>query len=225
MAVLPASPFVDEAVRARGAWHAVLRAIRLELAHRRGGPAPRDPAGSHGWHVVLPRALRDGAEPRDLRDRSGARDPSRLPLDRHASRRGRLRARDFRWRVPLPRAGLRDRHGRAMEARPPGDGPRSPLRRLPTGRQLCRQARLHHRQGGLGVRARQWLPPLGEADRARLAAAGRTVRGHEVPRRRPRALRPAVRGQRPRWRRRDRERVHRRRRPDPEWLPRPHVAQ
>src|SRR5205814_655008 len=82
VAVLPAAAVVDQAVRAGGARHALLRALRLELAHRRRGPAARDPAGPDGRHFVLPRADGDGAEPRHVRARGRPAGALRLPLDR-----------------------------------------------------------------------------------------------------------------------------------------------
>src|SRR5205809_317528 len=81
LAVLPAPPVMDEALRAGRARLAGLRALRLELAPLgRPGPA-RDHAGPHGRHVVLSIAAGDGAEHRDVRRADWDTDPLRLPLD------------------------------------------------------------------------------------------------------------------------------------------------
>ena len=60
-------------------------------------------------------------------------------------------------------------------------------------------------QAELGFRAGYRPAAMGSPDRPRVAVAGAHVRGNAIPGRRPRPLRPAVRGPRP-WRRRQRPR-------------------
>ena len=105
------------------------------------------------------------------------------------------------------RAAVADRRGRrrrAVHAARPRDGAHPPLRRRPAGRELRRAARVHHRQAELRLRARQRPAAVGPPARPRLAVdRAQAVGRHALAGRRPGALRPAVRGQRPGRRRRD----------------------
>ena len=105
----------------------------------------------------------DGGEPRGVRRADRHPGPVRLPLDGDAPRGGRRR-RDFvlettdgEYRAPVAR--LRRRRRRAVLAADAGDRARRPLRRHAAGRDLRRQADLHHRQAELGLRARVRLLP------------------------------------------------------------------
>ena len=165
--------------------------------------------------VGVPVAPGDGGEPRRVRRAGRDPDPLRLPLGIDPPRGGpgrrALRPRHLGRRVPLPGGHLRGRRRRAVAARRPGHGPRRPLRGHAAGRDLRRQAPVHRRQAEQRLRARLRPPPVGEPDRPRLAVAGQAVGQHPLARRRPGALRPAVRGPQPGRRRVD---PRRRARPD-----------
>ena len=137
-------------------------------------------------------------------ERAKVGDPIRLPLDGDAAGRGRrrspIRGRDDRRRVHLHGAGRRGRGCRAEDAARPRHGAHVALRRRSAGRDVRRQARLHHRQAELRVRAGDRPPALGEAADPVVAVPGAPVGRHPVARRDPGALRAAVRGSRPRRR-------------------------
>ena len=112
-------------------------------------------------------------------------------------RRRPLRGRDDRRRLPLPDAGRGGRRRRAVHAARHRHGAHPPLRRRPAGRDVRRPSRAAHGQAELRVRARDRAVAVGAPDRADVAVEDPPVGGHPDARRRPGALRPALRGLRP----------------------------
>ena len=142
------------------------------------------------------------AEPRDVRVADRHRDPLRLPLDGDAPRAGGRRATSSSSRRAT--ASTAPRSSSSRSASPSRAVPDTPGIELAThyagtraGRDVRRQARLHHRQAELRLRAGVGAAPVGPDDHARVALAGEALGQHEVARRRPGALRPAGRGPRP----------------------------
>ena len=119
VAVLPAPPVVDEAVRAGRAHVARVRALGLEQPPRPRAGAAGHRGGVHGRLVGLPVAARDGGEPHGLRRPRRGRGPLRLPLGVDAARGDRrrrpIRPHDVRRGVPLPLPDLRRRRRRAVQ--------------------------------------------------------------------------------------------------------------
>ena len=166
--------------------------------------------------LVVPVAPGDGGEPRAVRRADRHPGPLRLPLDGDEARGRRRTASASSSRRPTAStAAARPSSRSASPSRGARDaGPRDTPPTTPTPAPASRyagQADLHRRQAELGLRARDRAPAVGVPHRARVAVAGQAVGQHPLARRRPGALRPAVRGPRARRRRvrprrRDRER-------------------
>ena len=215
LAVLPAPPVVDQALRARGAGFARVPALRLEQPDRVRARAPVAPGRVHGRLVVLPVAARDGGQPRPaFADQAGI-------AVRYDCRWERTRRDDgpdgptftlettdgeYRTRVLVLAVGVAE----PWTPKHAGHRARAPLRRDARRVDVRRQAAVHHRQAELGLRARLGARGVGVEDHGRVAVARQDLGPDEVAGRRPGALRAAVRGQLPRPRGLDPRRLDRR---------------
>ena len=173
-------------------------------------PEPRgDPARAHGRHVVLPVAPRDGGEPRGVR-RAGRRRASATAAAGRATRREETADGDALRRSRRPTAstaagslvlavGVAEPYtpaGARASSTPTTTPTSGRPRRTPAGGSSSSASRTpgsSSRPGCCRGRARSSLA---------LAVAGQAVGRDAVAGRRPGALRPAVRGPRPRRRRR-----------------------
>ena len=206
LAVLPAAPVVDEAVRAgrrttsrayqRYDWNSLLAD---EPEHQAIMPGLMD------GDVVLPVAAGDGAEPRDVRRRGpGSRSATAAAGRRRAARRRPtgdgfvLETTDGEYRSPIVVFAV----GVAEPSVPDTPGIELAVHYADTrpAETYADQRVFIIGKQNSGFELASGLLQWARTDRPRLAVAGQAVGQHEVARRRPGALRPAVRGPRPRRR-------------------------
>ena len=214
LAVLPAAPVVDQAVRTGRARHATLRALRLEQPARRRAGEPLAPADAHGRHVVVPVATGDGEEPPDVRRRADANRRSATDdSGRRPARRRPVRAGDDGRRIPLPVPDLRGGRRAAVDA------VESPGMELVAHYADTRKAETYagkrifiigKQNSGFELATRP-APVGARASSSRRRQPGQAVGEHVLAGRNPGALPPALRGPRDRRRgrhpeRRDRDR-------------------
>ena len=215
LAVLPAPPVVDQAVRPGGArargpssagtGTACSRPSRSCAASRPSSwTARRTSRRGRRWR----RTSRAFAERAGVAIRYGCRwerPAARRPPD--GDRFIARRRRDGEYRCRLP--DLRRRRRRAVQpvdARASSSRSTTPI--PATAESYAGQAPVHHRQAELRLRARVGPPPVGEPDQPVVAVAGQDLDRDALAGRRPGALRPAVRGLDPRRRGRHPVREH-----------------
>ena len=176
LAVLPAAPVVDQAVRARGAGLARVPALRLEQPDRRSSPSSGRSRPS-SW--TARRTSRRGPRwrPASTGVRRAGRDrrPLRLPLGAHAPRGGpdgatfTLETTDgeYRCRVLVLAVGVAE----PWSPSTPGIEHARHYAETREAPSVRGQAAVHHRQAELGLRARVGPRGVGVEDHGRVAVA------------------------------------------------------